>query len=189
MHVPTVQRRSDLGAVRAQRRRKHVCGAVVVQRGGALWVEGKRGGRVLVVGVEAQPLAAVEHGVRESVGAAGVRRAGGAVVVAGNRVQLIQRDGGDGGAVVGQGVAGVAGKVRERVRSPHRALVHLRAILLTAVILQPRKRQGRLHVFSGEKGGLPTCETHLESTVTEDCYDAQQYHPGENSSGNDDSSR
>lgn len=85
--------------------------------------------------MEAQPLPAVAHVVRES-GADGVRRAGGAVIVVSAGVELIQRDGRDGRAVHGEGVAGVAGEVRERVRSHHRAHVHLRTILPTAVILQ-----------------------------------------------------
>lgn len=137
-----MQQRSDLGAVRARRGRKHVRGTVVTQRGGALWVprQGERNRRVLVVGMEAQPLPSVKHLVCESLRAAGVRRTGGAVVVVSACFQLIQRDGGDGSAVIGEGVASVAGKVRERVRSHHRALVHLRFILLTAVILQIDKK-------------------------------------------------
>lgn len=132
-----VQQRSDLGAVGAWWGGKHVCGAVVTQRGGALRVGRQRqgDGRVLVVGVEAQPLPAVAHVVCESR-AEGVRGTGGAVVVVGTRVQLIQRDGGDSRAVHGEGVAGIAGKVRQRVRPHHGAHVHLRIILLTAVILQ-----------------------------------------------------
>lgn len=133
---------SDLGAVGAWRGREHVRGTVVTQRGRALRVgtQRERDRRVLVVGVEAQPLPSVTHVVCESR-AEGVRRAGGAVVVVRTHVQLIQRDGGDGRAVHGERVTGIAGKVRERVRSHHGAHVHLRIILLTAVILQ-RARQG-----------------------------------------------
>lgn len=58
------------------------------------------------------------------------------MVVVRTGVQLIQRDRDDGCAVHGKGVAGIARKVRERVRSHHGAHVHLRIILLTAVILQ-----------------------------------------------------
>lgn len=135
--VFTVQQRSDLGAVGAWWGRKHVRGTVVTQRGGALRVDGQRqrDGRVLVVGVEAQALPSVTHVVCESR-AEGVRGTGGAVVVVRTRVQLIQRDGADSRAVHGEGVAGIARKVRERVRSHHGAHVHLRIILLTAVILQ-----------------------------------------------------
>ena len=128
---------SDLGAVGAWWGRKHVRGIVVTQRVGALRVARQREGdrRVLVVGVEAQPLPSVAHVVCESR-AEGVRRTGGAMVVVRTRVQLIQRDGADSRAVHGEGVAGVARKMRERVRSHHGAHVHLRIILLTAVVLQ-----------------------------------------------------
>lgn len=107
-----VQQRSDHGAVGARRGRKHVRGAVETQRGGALRVGGQRegDGRVLVVGVEAQTLASVTHVVCVS-GADRVRRAGRAVVVVRARFQLVQRDGVDGRAVHGEGVAGVAGEV------------------------------------------------------------------------------
>lgn len=68
---------------------------------------------------------------------ADVGRAGGAAaVVVRARVQLLQGDGADGRAVHGQGVAGIAGKVSEGVCSYRGARVHLRTILLTAVILQ-----------------------------------------------------
>ncbi len=142
MCVFMVQRRSDLGAVGAWWGRKHVRGTVVTQRGWALLVDRqrKRDRRVLVVGVEAQPLPSVTHVVCKSR-AEGVRGTGGAVVMVRPRVQLIQRDGGDSRAVHGEGVAGVAGKMRERVRSHHGAHVHLRIILLTAVILH--RGQGR----------------------------------------------
>lgn len=60
--VVTVQQRSDLGAVGARRGRKHVRGTVVTQGGGALWADG----RVLVVGMETQPLPSVTHVVCES---------------------------------------------------------------------------------------------------------------------------
>lgn len=52
------------------------------------------------------------------------------------RVQLIQRDRCDGRPIHGERIAGVAGEVREGVGSHHGAHVHLRIILLTAVILQ-----------------------------------------------------
>lgn len=136
-----VQQRSDLGAVGTWWRRKCVRATEVAQRGGALWLGGRRqrDARVLVVGVEAQPLVSVAQVVWESR-AERVRRTGGAVAVVGTRVQLIQRDGGDGRAVHGERVAGVAGKVWERVRSRHGARVLLRVILLTAVILQRADR-------------------------------------------------
>lgn len=129
---------SDLGAVGTWWRRKHVRGTVVTQRGRALRVDRQRerDRRVLVVGVEAQTLPSVAHVVCRSR-AEGVRGGtGGAVVVVRTRVQLIQRDGADSRSVHGEGVAGIAGKVRERVGSGHGAHVHLRIILLTAVILQ-----------------------------------------------------
>lgn len=118
------------------RGREHVRGAVVAQGGGALRVRRQRqgGGQVLVVAVETQPLDSVAHVCGS--GAAAVRRAGGAVVVGGTQVQLIQRDGADGRAVHGEGVAGVAREVREGVCRPRGARVPLRAILPTAVILQ-----------------------------------------------------
>lgn len=136
---------SDLGAVGAWRRRRgreRVRWAEVAQWRGALWVGGQweGGGRVLVVGVEPQPLPAVAHVVCEAR-AVGVRRAGGAVVVVGARVQLVQGDGVDGHAIHGEGVAGVAGEVGERVCSHRRAHIHLRTILLTAVILQRDSRK------------------------------------------------
>lgn len=142
--VAVVQQRSDLGAVGARRGRKHVRGTVVTQRGGARRVcrQGKRDRPVLVVGVEAQPLPPVTQAVCES-GAARVRRTGGTVVVVRAGVQLVQRDGDDGGAVHGESVAGIAGKVRERVCSCHGAHVHLGIILLTAVILEGGARSGR----------------------------------------------
>lgn len=131
-----VRRRSDVGAVGVGRGRgrEQVRGAVVAQGGGALQVSSQRegDGRVLVVGVEAQPFASVAH----LCGVVGVRGAAGAVVVGGAQVQLIQRDGADGRAVHGQGVAGVAGEVSERVCCQAGARVYLRAILLTAVVLQ-----------------------------------------------------
>lgn len=132
-----VQQRSDLGAVGAWWGREHVRGTVVTQRRRALRVGRQRESdrRVLVVGVETQPLPSVTHVVCESR-AVGVRRTGGAVVVVRTRVQLVQGDGADSRAVHGEGVAGIAGKVRERVRSHRGAHVHLRTILLTAVILQ-----------------------------------------------------
>lgn len=90
--------------------------------------------------MEPQPLPAIAHVVCEAR-AVGVRRAGGAVVVVGARVQLVQGDGVDGHAVHGEGVAGIAGEVGERVR-PHRwAHVRLGTILLTAVILQRESRK------------------------------------------------
>lgn len=98
----------------------------------------QRNRRVLVVRVEAQTLPAVTQAVRESR-AQGVGGTGGAVVVVSSRLQLIQRHRGDGGPVHGEGVAGIAGEMRERVRPHHRAHVHLRTILLTAVILQRRE--------------------------------------------------
>lgn len=58
------------------------------------------------------------------------------MVVVRTRVQLIQGDGADSRAVHGESIAGIAGKMRERVRSHRWAHVHLRTILLTAVILQ-----------------------------------------------------
>lgn len=61
-------------------------------------------------------------------------------------VQLIQRDGADGRAVHGEGVAGVAREVRERVRRHRWAHVHLRTILLTAVILQTKAKKEKLAV-------------------------------------------
>lgn len=129
------RRRSDVGAVgvRWGRGREHVRGAVVAQGGGALRVSSQ----ILVVGVEAQPLASVAHVCGS--GAAGVRGAAGAVVavvVGGAQLQLIQRDGADGRAVHGEGVAGVAREVSERVCWQAGARVYLRSILLTAVILQ-----------------------------------------------------
>lgn len=57
------------------------------------------------------------------------------------RVQLIQRDRSDGRAVHGEGVAGIAWKVRERVWSSHGGHVHLRVIFLTTVILQEDKER------------------------------------------------
>lgn len=51
------------------------------------------------------------------------------------RVQLVQGDGRDVSPVHGQGVAGVAGEVRQRICSRHRAHVRLGLVLLTAVIL------------------------------------------------------
>ena len=74
----------------------------------------------------------------QSGGGAANRWAG---AVEGTRVQLVQGDGGDGGAVHGEGVAGVAGKVREGVLSHHGAHVHLRIIFLTAVILQRAREE------------------------------------------------
>lgn len=135
--VVTVQQRSDLGAIGARRGRKQVRGTVETQRGGGLRVggQGERDRRVLVVGMEAKPLPSVAHVVCESR-TEGVRRTAGAVVEVRARVQLIQGDGGDRSAIHSESVAGVAGKVRERVRSHHGAHVHLRIILLTAVILQ-----------------------------------------------------
>lgn len=66
--VFVVQQRSDLGAVRAWWGREHVRGIVVAQRSGGRRVCGQRQrhGRVLVVGVEAQPLPAITHVVCES---------------------------------------------------------------------------------------------------------------------------
>lgn len=138
--VVTVQQRSDLGAIGARRGRKQVRGTVETQRGGGLRVGGQRerGRRVLIVGVEAEPLPSVTHVVCESR-ADGVRRTAGAVVEVRACVQLVQGDRGDRSAVHGESVAGVAGEVRERVRSHHGAHVHLRIILLTAVILQRAK--------------------------------------------------
>lgn len=118
--------RSHVGAVgprrgRGRRRgREGVRRSVVAERRGALQVGGQRQGhgRVLVVGVEAQALAAIAHAVWEAVGAGvgvGVRRAGGAVVVVAARVQLVQGDRIDGHAVHSQGVAGIAGEVGQRV--------------------------------------------------------------------------
>lgn len=127
----------DVGAVGARRWREHVRGIVVAQRRGARRVgrQGEGDGRVLVVRVEAQPLPAVARVVRESR-ADGVRRTGGTVAVVGARLQLIQGDGGDGGAVHGEGVARVAGKVGEGVGLHPGAPVHLGVIFLTAVILR-----------------------------------------------------
>lgn len=172
-----VQQRSDLGAVGARWGRKHVRGTVVIQRGGALRVgrQWKRHRRVLVVGVEAQPFPSVTHIVCESR-TEGVRGTRGAVVVVRTRVQLIQRNRADSCAVHGEGVAGVAGKVRERVRSRHRAHVHLRIILLTAVILRRRERGERgsfILLFSFAKNNLSFCElvlfTSLLRVLLEDC--------------------
>lgn len=59
----------------------------------------------------------------------------------GTHVQLVQRDRADGRAVHGEGVAGVAREVRERVCCHRRARVHLRTILLTAVILQTKAKK------------------------------------------------
>lgn len=101
--------------------------------------QGKRYRRVLVVSMEAETLPSVTHVVCESR-AQGVRRTAGAVVR--TRIQLIQRDGGDGSAVHGEGVAGVAWKVSERIRSCHGGHVHLRIIFLTAVILQEDDKEG-----------------------------------------------
>lgn len=136
------QRRSDVSAVRAWwRGREHVRGAIVAQGSGALRVSGQREGDgwVLIVGVETQPLPSVAHVCRPRV--AGVRRAGGAAVVGGTHVQLIQRDGADGRAVHGEGVARVAREVREGVRCHRGAHVHLRITLLTAVILQTETKK------------------------------------------------
>lgn len=58
------------------------------------------------------------------------------MVVGGTQVQLIQGDGADGRAVHGEGIAGVAREVRERVCCHSGAHVYLRTILLTAVILR-----------------------------------------------------
>lgn len=137
MCVSMVQQRSDLGAVGAMRGRKRVRGTVVTQRGRTRQVctQRKRHRPVLVVGVEAQPLASVTHVVCETR-ATGVRRAGGTVVVERTGVQLVQRDWDNGCAVHCEGIARIARKVRERVRSHHGAHIHLRIILLTAVILQ-----------------------------------------------------
>lgn len=132
-----VQQQSDLGAVRAWWGREQVRGTIITQSRRAVRVgrQRKRDRRVLVVGVETQPLPSVMHVICES-SAVGARGTGGAVAVVRTRVQLIQGDGADSRAVHGEGVTGIAGKVRERVRSRRRAHVHLRTILLTAVILQ-----------------------------------------------------
>lgn len=128
---------SNVGAVGSGWRGERVRGIVETLRGGALWGAGlrKSHGRVVVVGVEAQPLPSVTHVFCESR-AEGVRRTGGAGFVEGTRVQLVQRHRGDGRAVHGQGVASVAGEVRQGIGSRHRGLVHLGLIFLTAVILQ-----------------------------------------------------
>lgn len=117
---------SNVGAVGSRRRREGVRGTVETLRGGALRGDrlGKSHRRVVVVGVEAQPLPSVRHVFCESR-AEGVRRTGGAGFVEGTRVQLVQRDRGDSRAVHGQGVAGVAGEVRQWIGSRHRGLVHL----------------------------------------------------------------
>lgn len=140
-----VQQRSDLGAVGAWWGREHIRGTVVAQRSRALRVGRQRKSNrwVLVVGVETQPLPPVTHVVCKSR-AAGVRGTGGAVVVVRTRVQLIQRNRADSRAVHGEGIAGIAGEVRERVRTCSGTHVPLRTILLTAVILQGSIREERL---------------------------------------------
>lgn len=132
-----VQQQSDLGAVRAWRGREQVRGPIITQSRRAMRVgrQRKRDRRVLVVGVETKPLPSVTHVICESR-TVGVRGTGGAVVMVRTCVQLIQGDGADSRAVHGKCIAGIAGKMRERVRSHRRAHVHLRTILLTAVILQ-----------------------------------------------------
>lgn len=75
---------SDLGAVRSGQGRHHVTGAVKTQRGGVPCVCR----RILVVGVEAQPLPAITHVVQREPRTERVRRTGGAAVV--TRTQLVQ---------------------------------------------------------------------------------------------------
>lgn len=141
---------SDIGTVGPWWGREHVRGVVVTQRSRALRVGGQRerDWRVLIVGVEPQPLSTVAHVVCES-GAVGVRGTGGAVVVVRTHVQLIQGDGADGRAVHGEGVAGIAGKMWKRVCSHGGAHVSLWIILLTAVILKARHQQRDRNIVRG----------------------------------------
>lgn len=132
-----LHRGSDLGAVRSGQGRHHVTGAVKTQRGGVPCVCR----RILVVGVEAQPLPAITHVVQREPRTERVRRTGGAAVV--TRTQLVQRDGRDGGAVHGQSVARLTGEVREGVWSQPGDHILLRVIFLTAVILQRRGGRGQ----------------------------------------------
>lgn len=136
-----LHRGSDLGAVRSGQGRHHVTGAVKTQRGGVPCVCR----RILVVGVEAQPLPAITHVVQREPRTERVRRTGGAAVV--TRTQLVQRDGRDGGAVHGQSVARLTGEVREGVWSQPGDHILLRVIFLTAVIL----RKGGVKLTNNKK--------------------------------------